>query len=265
MRGLLLRYGDYDAKDAKGQPLVALPPSDGTTYRVWFACKIGDNFSAFDGHAGNMTKTKLILDSLSPAFQLNDLGPITDGQVDVQMTVKNHSTRPETVRIGFQVESATGTVYSSYQSSEIPNGLVELRPGELRKLRIKQDNLKLTPDNNALWFDVRSLGTPEKTLCRTRLTKFQRTHNNAETARLDQVTADLQRLNRVLQEHFVMRGTYPDAKTWTNSIRLPDFTFRDPWGEPYVYSNTTANSYTLFSTGAKREQERRAEVEQTPR
>ena len=91
------------------------------------------------------------------------------------MTVKNHSTRPETVRIGFQVESATGTVYSSYQSSAIPNGLVELRPGELRKLRIRQDNLPLTPDNNALWFDVRSLGTPEKTLFRTRLTKFQRT------------------------------------------------------------------------------------------
>jgi RNA polymerase sigma factor (sigma-70 family) len=169
-----LRYGKYDANDAEGRPLVAIPPPDGTAYRVWFACKIGDNFSAFDGHAGNMTKTKLILDSQSPAFQLNDLGPIADGQVDVQMTVKNHSTRPETVRIGFQVESATGTVYSSYQSSELTNGLVELRPGELRKLRIKQDNLPLTLDNNALWFDVRSLGTPEKTLFRTRLTKFQR-------------------------------------------------------------------------------------------
>jgi hypothetical protein len=178
-----LRYGDYDAKDAKGQPLVALPPADGTTYRVWFACKIGDNFSAFDAHGWNTTKTKLILDSHSPAFQLNDLGPITDGQVDVQMTVKNHSTRPETVRIGFQVESATGTVYSSYQSAEIPNGLVELRPGELRKLRIKQDNLPLTPNNNVLWFDVRSLGSSEKTLFRTRLTKFQRTENVEQTPR----------------------------------------------------------------------------------
>jgi formylglycine-generating enzyme required for sulfatase activity len=181
-----LRYGDYDAKDAKGNPLVALPPSDGTTYRVWFACRIGDRFSAFDGHAWDTTKTKLIFDSRSPAFQLNDLGPIADGQVDVQMTVKNHSTRPETVRIGFQVESATGTVYSSYQSAEIPNGLVELRPGELRKLRIKQDNLPLTLDNNALWFDVRSLGTPEKTLFRTRLTKFQRTAGGAALARLRQ-------------------------------------------------------------------------------
>jgi len=78
-----LRYGQYDATDEKGKPLVELPPKDGTTYRVWFACKIGDRFSAFDGHAGNTTKTKLILDSKSPAFQLNDLGPITDGQVVV--------------------------------------------------------------------------------------------------------------------------------------------------------------------------------------
>jgi formylglycine-generating enzyme required for sulfatase activity len=178
-----LRYGDYDAKDAKGQPLVALPPIDGTTYRVWFACKIGDNFSAFDAHGWNTTKTKLILDSQSPAFQLNDLGPITDGQVDVQMTVKNHNTRSETVRIGFHVESTNGPVYSTYQSAEIPNGLVELRPGDLRKLRIKQDNLPLTPNNNALWFDVRSLGTPEKTLFRTRLTKFQRTENVKQTPR----------------------------------------------------------------------------------
>jgi hypothetical protein len=93
--------------------------------------------------------------------------------------------------------------------------------------------------------------------------------NNAETTRLDQVTADLKVLSTALQEHFVMRGNYPDAKTWTNSAitnGLPkSFTFRDPWGEPYVYSNTTANSYTLFSTGARREQGRTADVVQAPR
>ncbi len=174
-----LRYGDYDAKDEKGQPLVALPPRDGTAYRVWFACRIGDSFSAFDAHGWNTTKTKLILDSHSPAFQLNDLGPITDGQVDVQMTVKNHNIRSETVRIGFHVESTNGPVYSTYQSAEIPNGLLELRPGEQRKYWFRQDNLKLTPNNNVLWFDVRSAGLPGKTLFRTLLTKFQRTDGGA--------------------------------------------------------------------------------------
>jgi hypothetical protein len=110
---------------------------------------------------------------------------------------------------------------------------------------------------------------PQTSLSYEERIRQRRAEALAEMNRSNQVLADLKVLSTALQEHFVMRGSYPDAKTWTNSAitnGLPkSFTFRDPWGEPYVYSNTTANSYTLFSTGAKREQERRAEVEQTPR
>jgi RNA polymerase sigma factor (sigma-70 family) len=110
---------------------------------------------------------------------------------------------------------------------------------------------------------------PQTSLSYEERIRQRRAEALAETSRNNQVLADLGVLNTALQEHFVMRGNYPDAKTWTNSAitnGLPkSFTFRDPWGLLYVYSNTTANSYTLFSTGAKREQERTADVVQAPR
>ncbi|MEI6972748.1 MAG: glycoside hydrolase domain-containing protein, partial [bacterium] len=82
------------------------------------------------------------------------------------------NTRSETVRLGFHVESAQEQIYSSYNSPETPNGIVQLRPGETRKLRLRHSNPKMTLDGNVLWFDVRSSGTPSKTLFCTRLIKF---------------------------------------------------------------------------------------------
>jgi hypothetical protein len=97
---------------------------------------------------------------------------VMDDTIDLRLTVKNHNTRSETVRVGFFVESAEGPIYSSHDSAEIPGGLVELRPGELRTLRLRQPFPGVSRDGNVLWFDVRSAGQPAKTLYRTRLTRF---------------------------------------------------------------------------------------------
>jgi hypothetical protein len=163
------------ANYAVGKPPIASPPVDGTVMRAWLVRGMGGNgafFNCFDAHAWNTTKTQLILDSQAPSFQVNELGPVMEDTIDVRLTVKNHNTRSETVRVGFFVESAEGPIYSSYDSAEIPGGLVELRPGELKQLRLRQPFPGVSRDGNVLWFDVRSAGQPAKTLFRTRLTRF---------------------------------------------------------------------------------------------
>jgi len=168
-------YGNYARQDGDGKPLVTLPPVDGTAYRCWFTRGIGGNaafFNCFDNHVWNTTKTKLIFDSASPVIQVNELGPIMEDIIDLRVTLKNHNTRSETVRLGFFVESQEGLVYSSYDAPELSEGLVELRPGEVKKLRLRKPFPGISRDGNALWFDVRSAGRPAKTLFLTRLIEF---------------------------------------------------------------------------------------------
>ncbi|MDP6629393.1 MAG: hypothetical protein QGH42_11865 [Kiritimatiellia bacterium] len=169
------RYGKYDARGADGQPLVSIPPRDGSAFRAWFARGIGHNdtfFNAFDQHGWDTTKTMLVFDSKAPVFQVNELGPLMEGKVDLEMTVKNHNTRSETVRVGFYVESPWGPIYSSYQSAETPGGLLELSPGESRTLRLKHELEGVETDGNMFWFGVRSVGDNPKVLFRTRLVGF---------------------------------------------------------------------------------------------
>ena len=170
-----MRYGNYAGTGPDGAPLVKIPPPDGTIFRTWFTRGIGGNgrfFNVFDNHIWNTTKTQLILDSHAPSFQVNDLGPIMDDVIDVKFTVKNHSDRSETVRLGFFVENPSGTIYSSYESPELKDGLLELVPGESRQIRLKQPFPGIAKDGNVLWFDVRSAGQPGKSLFRTRLIQF---------------------------------------------------------------------------------------------
>lgn len=170
-----MAYGAYAANGPDGRPLVTLPPPDGTAYRGWFTRGIGGNgdfYNAFDNHIWNTTKTMLIFDSQAPAFQINDMGPIMEDTVDFQFTVKNHNTRSETVRVGFFVESEEGLIYSSYEAPDMKDGLLELRPGEVRKLRLRKAFPGISTDGNVLWFDVRSAGKPAKSLFLTRLIKF---------------------------------------------------------------------------------------------
>jgi len=187
-----LRHGGFLGKDADGREIVTIPPPDGTAYRVWFTRAIGGNgafFNAFDAHSWNTTKTKIILDSRAPSFQINELGPIMDDIIDLELTVKNHNTRSETVRIGFFVESAMGAVYSSYEDDQLSGGLLELVPGEVRKLHLRKKFPGISTNGNVLWFDVRSAGRPAKPLFQTRLVHFHsmeggryRVSDNAEVS-----------------------------------------------------------------------------------
>jgi len=168
------RQGQYEGRE-DGQPIVQLPPPDGTTYRAWFVRGIGGNnkfFNVFANHSWNTTQTKLIFDRSAPSFQVNELGPIMEDMVDVEMSVKNHADRSKTVRVGFFVESAEGAVYSSFDAPELTDGLLELVPGEHRKIRLQAAFPGITTEGNTLWFDVRSAGEPAKILFRTPLIDF---------------------------------------------------------------------------------------------
>jgi len=171
-----LKVGDYAGKDENGQPLVVLPPPDGTKYRFWLHCGLGGAglplTHVFDQHIWNTTKGQLVFDSTCVAFQINDLGPIMDDVIDVRLSVKNHSPRSETMRLGFFIESGEGLVYSSYEAAELSEGLLELRPGEERQLRLRKAFPGITKHGNVLWFDVRSAGRPAKILFRARLMRF---------------------------------------------------------------------------------------------
>lgn len=167
--------GNYMGKDASGAPLVTIPPPDGTVYRTWLVRGIGGNgrfFNAFDNHCWNTTKTQLVFDSKAVSFQINELGPILEDVIDVRLTLKNHNTQSETVRLGFFVENAEGSVYSSYDSPDLKDGLLELRPGEVKEVRLRKSLPGISAEGNVLWFDVRSAGTPAKVLFRTRLIRF---------------------------------------------------------------------------------------------
>ena len=167
--------GAYRGQDEQGNPLVRLPPSDGTVYRGWWTRAIGGNgtfFNASDAHIWNTTKTKLIFDSQAPSFQVNELGPIMEDTIDLRMTIKNHAARSQTVRLGFFVENSEGLIYSSYEDAKLKDGLLELRPGEVRKIRLQQPFPGITRDGNVLWFDVRAAGQPARSLFRTRLVQF---------------------------------------------------------------------------------------------
>ncbi|MBS3763814.1 MAG: hypothetical protein KGZ25_10990, partial [Planctomycetes bacterium] len=170
-----LVHGAYAGQEKDGEKYVKLPPPPGTAYRVWFTRGIGGNggfYNAFDNHVWNTTKTKMILDPDCVSFQINELGPIMEDIIDVQMTVKNHSKRSQTLRLGFFAESAAGTIYSSYESGKLSDGLLELVPGEVREIRLKKPFPGITTVGNTLWFDVRTAGRPAKPVFMTRLIDF---------------------------------------------------------------------------------------------
>ena len=87
--------------------------------------------------------------------------------IDLRMTIKNHAARSQTVRLGFFVENSEGLIYSSYEDAKLKDGLLELRPGEVRKIRLQQPFPGITRDGNVLWFDVRAAGQPARSLFRT--------------------------------------------------------------------------------------------------
>jgi len=67
--------------------------------------------------------------------------------------------------------------------------------------------------------------------------------------------ADMELIRNALQEYMLKIGTYPEAGSWTNSAVtnwLPTgFSFNDPWGTVYQYTNRSAESYSLYSMGQR--------------
>ncbi|MCZ7649469.1 MAG: DUF6067 family protein [Planctomycetota bacterium] len=181
-----LKVKDYAEKDEKGQELLQLPPPDGTAWRCWFKNGIGgagQYVVLFDQHTWNTTKTKLVLDSQSVGFQVNELGPIMEDVIDVTVTLKNHNKQSENVRLGFFVENAEGLIYSSYSDEATNGGMVELVPGETKTLHLRKKMPGISADDNYLWFDVRTEGRPAKVLFQNRLAKF---HSVDPTPRLQE-------------------------------------------------------------------------------
>ncbi len=167
--------GDYAKKSKTGQPSIKLPPPDGTTYRSWFKNGIGgaSRYTVlFDQHVWRGTKTRLVLDSSAVSFQINHLGPVMEDIVDLKLTLKNHHARSETVQLGFFMENAEGTIYSSYEDEATKEGLIELRPGEVKKLRLRKKFPGISPQMNYLWFDIRTAGRPAKVIFQNRLAEF---------------------------------------------------------------------------------------------
>jgi len=173
-----LRVKGYAGQDTLGRDVVKLPPPDGTAYRCWFKNGIS-GFSRYvvlwDRHVWNTTKARLILDSKTVGFQLNELGPIMEDIIDVRITLKNHNTRSETVRVGFFMENAEGHIFSSYEDKNTKSGLIELIPGERKQIRFKKKFPGISKQDNFLWFDIRTAGRPAKVVFRNRLAKFHST------------------------------------------------------------------------------------------
>ncbi len=167
-----LKFGPYDGNDAEGKPITPLPPPAGTQWMFSFRRCSGEWGNGGFKNEFSDTSSKLIFDPHAVSCQVNELGPIMEDILDVTITLKNHSDQSQTVRLGFFVESAEGSVYSSYADPQLPDGLVELVPGEVRKLRLRKPLPGVTVHGNIVWFDIRSAGRPAKPIFLTRLIHF---------------------------------------------------------------------------------------------
>jgi len=167
-----VRFGPYEGRDAKGRELVKLPLPDGTQWIFSFRRCTGEWGRGGFKNEFSDTASKFIFDSQAVSVQINELGPIMEDILDVHVTLKNHSDRSQTVRLGFFVESAEGLIYSSYNDRQLEDGLLELVPGQVRKLRLRKPLPGITVGGDILWFDVRSAGRPAKPIFLTKLIPF---------------------------------------------------------------------------------------------
>ncbi len=239
-------WEDYAKKDEDGAPLVTIPPPDGTKYRFWFHCGIGGAgpplTHVFDQNVWNTTKGQLLFDAKACSFQINDLGPFMEDMIDVKLTVKNHNTRSETMRIGFFVENAEGLIYSSYDAPDLKDGMLELRPGEIRELRLKKAMPGISTDGNVLWFDVRSAGSPAKVLFRARLMKFHSMDGATEVEPgkiVDPLTKEV--------THISVTNLYVD--TYLNSLTNARAGSRSDFTARFQFSHYDKRIFTVLDRG----------------
>lgn len=164
--------GPYAGKDKGGEPLLELPVRNDDQWCFYLDRCTGEWGTHGFHNKFSSTVSKMIFDEEAVSVQVNELGPVMEDVINVQLTLKNHAERSQTVRLGFFVESAAGMIYSSYDDRQTNEGLVELKPGERRQLRLRKPFPGINVDGNVLWFDVRSAGTPAKALFRTKLIPF---------------------------------------------------------------------------------------------
>lgn len=209
-----LLHGPYAGDDDTGAEIVKLPPPDGTAYNFRLDRCDGEwGIRGFHNkfHDGMST---LILDSQCVSFQVNELGPIMEDIIDVKLSVKNHSTRSQTLQLGFFVENAAGNVYSSYSGRQLQDGLLELRPGESRKLRLRKPIPGISENGNTLWFDVRSAGRPAKSIFRTCLIAF---HSQDKPGFREWHIAGID-MNRPPRKDFDLRVNYDYASNRVSAV-----------------------------------------------
>ena len=178
-----VKFGPYEGQTEEGVDLVQVPPPNGTEWIFSLYRCAGEWAPMARSESGRLayqsfkntfsdTASKFIFDSNAVSVQVNELGPIMEDIIDVRVTLKNHDTRSHTVQLGFFVESAEGLIYTSYTDRNLKEGLLELRPGQQVKLRLRKPLPGITVNGDVLWFDVRSAGTPAKPIFRTKLVPF---------------------------------------------------------------------------------------------
>lgn len=154
-----LRAAEYDVRDKDGDPLVQLPLRDGAVWHHWAARAIGGTadwgrlFSAAydEGWRGN--RMKLIFDSAGVAARVRQFGRLMRDDIDLQIDLKNHGQKSQVVKVGFYVENNEELVLAVREKE-----YVEIQPSEVKSVRIRRKDIGITPQGNAVWVDIRTMG-----------------------------------------------------------------------------------------------------------
>ncbi len=150
------RYGPYDGGDP--QLKVELPLRDDTMWNVTMSRWVGltaprptlysDRGYTWTGDS----KRRLVFDSRGVTAQVTSFGKLQEDSMDLNIMLKNHGERSETVRVGFYLENEKELIVANEDEQ-----FVELLPGEVKRIQMKKTRIGITPQNNAIWLDIRTL------------------------------------------------------------------------------------------------------------
>ncbi|MBF0244598.1 MAG: hypothetical protein HQL31_04940 [Planctomycetes bacterium] len=151
-----LKFGTYDGKDP--ERTITLPLRDGTVWQVGMARSIGGTAdgSKLFSNRGNTWSTnsaqKMVFDSQGVSAQVSSFGRLLRDSANLNVMLKNHGKQSETVRVGFYIENDTELILANEEEK-----YVELLPGEVKRIQLKQDKIGITPRSNAVWVDIRTI------------------------------------------------------------------------------------------------------------
>ncbi len=151
-----LRFGQYDGRDPKNS--VELPLRDDTMWQVGMDRSIGGTadasklFSQRGGTWSQGTSQRVVFDSKGVSAQVTSLGDLLRDKMNFNVMLKNHGERSETVKVGFYIENDKELIAANEDDQ-----FVELLPGEVKRIQMKKDKIGISPQNNAVWVDIRTL------------------------------------------------------------------------------------------------------------